>query len=219
MNFFQSFIGIILDALLGLRRQRKMKKVLLDAGHGGTDSGAVANDVLEKDITLDMVMAIGRILEKQVGVEVHYTRIGDKSLSLTGRLEAIMNINPDAFISIHCNAIADNPNTKQDECQTVHGTEIFYRDDNDLPLAWAINHLFGHSGIWRKNRGIKQDQEWLKKRLAVLNNLEVPSVLVEIGFISNQLECMEILRNEIEIANLIAHGIVDFLKKGEDENG
>ncbi len=189
-----------------------MKKILLDAGHGGTDAGASADALLEKDISLDIVLAIGQVLERKLAnIEMHYTRILDKSLSLTGRYNLIMDINPDAFVSVHCNAIADDPNTPQDECEMVHGTEIFYRDGRDLPLAYAINRLFSHSSIWRKNRGIKQDQEWLGKRLTVLNSLEVPSILVEIGFISNKQERIAILEQTLGIADLLAHGITDFL--------
>lgn len=214
MRFIQEILKIIKD-LLSFKPKEPliMKKILLDAGHGGKDTGAVANNVEEKDITLDIVMDTGGMLGHRPDIEVYYTRLGDKSLSLISRYRAIMDINPDAFVSIHCNAILDDPSTIQDECQTVHGVEIFYRDDEDLPLANAINSLFKHSGIWKRNRGVKQDQEWLEKRLTVLNSLEVPSVLVEVGFISNRLECIEILKHEAEIAELIAHGIIDFFEK------
>lgn len=218
MSIFQRIIDAIFGALqIGIRRPRNMKKVLLDAGHGGRDSGAVAGKIEEKDIALDVVLDMGQVLGRRPDIEVYYTRMGDVSMSLTSRYQAIMDIKPDAFVSVHCNAIADNPATPQDECRTVHGTEVFYRNAQDLPLANAINHLFRHSGIWRKHRGVKQDQEWLQKRLTVLNSLEVPSVLVEIGFISNPGEREMILEHGMVIADLLAHGIIDFLQE-KDEN-
>lgn len=213
------FIKKILQFIFGNRRLPKVKKVLLDAGHGGKDTGAKAHGAFEKNVNLDIVLSAGRLLEsKRADTKIYYTRIEDRSVSLNDRYEAIMDINPNAFVSVHCNAIADDPSTLINEAEIVQGVEIFYRDEKDLPLANAINRLFIRSDIWKKNRGVKQDQEWLNKKLAVLNNLEVPGVLVEIGFLSNRNELMNILEHKMGIADLLTHGIIDFLDS-EVSNG
>jgi N-acetylmuramoyl-L-alanine amidase len=190
-----------------------MKNIMLDAGHGGTDCGAESGDVLEKNISLDIVLATEKKLLSLLPREdnVILTRIQDKEVSLTHRYEAIMSFKPDAFISVHCNSIEDNPETLQDERQMVEGLEIFFRDDNDLPLAKEVMKILNRSGLWRKNRGIKQDIEWLEKRITVLNSLEIPSILVEVGFISNDRERRIILENKDAIADLLAHGINNYL--------
>lgn len=196
-----------------------MKKVLLDAGHGGADPGAQAGGISEKDITLDIVLTTGKILEHYLqNVEVYYTRIVDKAQSLILRHKTIMDIQPDAFVSIHCNAIADHPSTLWDERKYTEGLEIFYRDDNDFPLAQSLIHVLGRSTIWKKNRGVKQDQEWLSKKLTVLNSLAVPAVLIEIGFLSHERERQMILENQTSIAELISHGICDYLSAGDTQN-
>lgn len=196
-----------------------MRKILLDAGHGGLDPGAQAGGIDEKDVTLDIVLATGKILEHYLrDVEVYYTRIEDKAQSLIFRHKAIMDIQPDAFVSIHCNAVADHPSTLWDERKYTEGLEIFYRDEFDLPLAQSLIHVLGRSTIWRKNRGIKQDQEWLSKKLTVLNSLAVPAVLVEIGFLSHERERQMILENQTSIAELISHGICDYLSDEEIKN-
>lgn len=192
-----------------------MKRILLDAGHGGIDPGAQAGGVSEKNIAIEITLATGDILNHHLAsAEVSYTRIADKAQSLSLRYKTIMDINPDAFVSIHCNAIEDNSDTPYDESKYAEGLEIFYRDEYDYPLAESLMHVLGRSDIWRKNRGVKQDQEWLGKKLTVLNSLEVPAVLIEIGFISHERERRMIMANKTGIAELIAHGIIDFLLFG-----
>jgi N-acetylmuramoyl-L-alanine amidase len=187
-------------------------KVLLDAGHGGHDPGAQAGGHDEKDITLLVVQAIGWYLQNR-GVEVLYTRKHDLFLSLTQRLNLIEREKPDAFVSVHCNAIADNPDTPQDEQKLVGGTEVYYRDEGDKILAASLNHYLARTDM--RNRGVRQDREWLGKRLTVLNNVPVPSTLVEIGYLTNSQDRHYILANILGIGELLACGILDFLR-GEE---
>lgn len=190
-----------------------MKNILLDAGHGGSDPGAQAGGVSEKDIAIDIALATGLILEHHLPqAEIYYTRIADKAKSLHLRHKLIMDLSPDVFVSIHCNAIEDDLFTPHDEREFVEGLELYYRDTYDLPLAQSLIKILGRSDIWQKNRGIKKDEDWLSKKLTVLNCLEVPAVLIEIGFISHVREREKILENKTGIAELIAHGIMDFLE-------
>jgi len=191
-----------------------MKKILLDAGHGGHDPGAQAGGVDEKTLALDITLATGARLEKlRAGDDVYYIRLGDKAKSRGLRYLSIVDLQLDAFVSIHCNAIEDDPATPYDERELVHGFEIFYRDKEvDLPLAQCIFRLMTRSELWRRTRGIKQDVEWLNERLTVLNCLKVPSVLVEVGFLSNTKEREMLLANVAGIGDLIAHGINEFLE-------
>ena len=160
-------------------------------------------------------ITIGSAPKLLSNIEVYYTRLSDEGVSLNGRLEAVMDIDPEVFVSIHCNAIDDNPLTAIDERKHVEGFELFYRDENDLSLAVHIHRLLKRSGLWRKDRGIKQDQEWLDKKLTVLNSLDTPSVLIEIGFLTNPHDLKIIGGNTESIADLIAHGIMDYLSQSE----
>lgn len=193
----------------------QIKRILLDAGHGGKHLGAVAHGVTEKDITIEVVRSAGRILKRtsKFPIDVHYTRIEDEVVSLSERLNDIKLLNPHAFVSVHCNASVDNPSTSYDETQFISGTEIFYRDAYDLPLAHSIDRLFLRSKLWDRDRGIKNDVDYLSKRLTVLNNLKAPCVLVEIGFLTHNREREMILENISGIASLLAHGIIDFLDR------
>ncbi|MDP2167977.1 MAG: N-acetylmuramoyl-L-alanine amidase [Thermodesulfovibrionales bacterium] len=151
-----------------------MKKILLDAGHGGTDPGAVYGGISEEDITLDVVLRLGERLREN-GHNVLYTRDRDTNLMPSDRLKMIQEYKPDAFISVHCNA-ATNPQ--------AHGVETIYRDDYDYPLACEVHKALLATTEMR-DRKVKHDSETPHKRLAVLGDLKTPACLVEIGFMSN----------------------------------
>ncbi|RAV30562.1 N-acetylmuramoyl-L-alanine amidase family protein [Sinomicrobium soli] len=82
--------------------------VVLDAGHGGHDPGKVANGVKEKDIALDMVLLVGKELEKYPDINVVYTRKTDKFVNLYVRGKIANEAHADLFVSIHCNAHHSN---------------------------------------------------------------------------------------------------------------
>ena len=172
-------------------------KILLDAGHGGKDPGAVSiGNIEEEDIALDVILKFGKLLESELGFEVDYTRIDDTYISPSARLVKINNYNPDVFISVHCNSSSNSQ---------ACGVETFYRDEYDLELATCVQEaLIEATGL--KDRGIKSDVEDLGRRLAILNNLTVPAILVEIGFISNP-EDLRIIQNTDLIAEAIMEGI------------
>ncbi|WP_293892799.1 N-acetylmuramoyl-L-alanine amidase [Flavobacterium sp.] len=90
-------------------------KVTLDAGHGDHDYGAVYHGHIEKNIALAVVLKVGKLLEKNSGIEVIYTRKGDQFIDLVERANIANRADADIFVSIHCNA---NPNNAADGCET-----------------------------------------------------------------------------------------------------
>ena len=90
-------------------------KVTLDAGHGDHDFGAVHHGHIEKNIALAVVLKVGRILEKNSGIQVIYTRKGDQFIDLVERANIANRANADIFVSIHCNA---NKNMVADGSET-----------------------------------------------------------------------------------------------------
>lgn len=107
----------------------KKFKIVLDAGHGGKDSGNRGNGYYEKDIALKVVLALGRELEKQSDVEVIYTRKKDVFLELWERADIANTANADLFLSVHCNAHSSQ----------AKGTETFVLgiDGNEKNMAIA----------------------------------------------------------------------------------
>lgn len=186
----------------------RIRTVLLDPGHGGDDPGAVVGVTQEADLNLSVCLETACELSRR-GVSVQMTRSFDKSATLADRLRMIALLEPAAFVSIHCNAVDDDPKTPTDERKTVHGFEIFYRDLGDVALAKCVQRVLVRTGS--KDRGVHQDVEFLGKRLAVLGNLVVPSVLVEIGYLTYDAERKFIIEHQRQIAELLACGIHGYL--------
>ena len=173
-----------------------VKKVVIDAGHGGSDPGAIGVDNYnEKDATLSISKKVSELLKKQ-GVEVKLTRDSDKYLSLQERCNIANNSEADCFVSIHCNAF--NGNAK--------GLESFSLNSETSDLATCVLEEMLNERTYTLNRGVKFANYY------VLKNTKMRACLVEIGFIDNTEDYKIIREKENEIALGIAKGICKHLK-------
>ncbi len=184
-------------------------KIILDPGHGGDQPGAVYGGVEEEDITLEVALHASNVL-RGLGHSVVLTRDRDAGVTLTARVNMANEFKADLFISIHCNAAADDGK--------AHGVETYYRDQMDYPLADCIQKVFTtYAGM--KDVGVLQDIARLHKRLTVLNDTNIPSALVEIGYLSNTADREYLTKNIVTAAELVAHGVDWFacLKEGKEK--
>ena len=174
------------------------KYVVIDAGHGGSDCGAIRNNINEKDITLDVSKRVQKLLEKK-GYVVEMTRTDDTYVSLQDRVDISEIFNPDIFVSIHVNS---------SNSETPTGLETHYYKDNSLTLAKHI-HASMLNNIKSKDRGL------FKSKFYVINHTTAPAILVEIGFISNPNERAQLVTESRKnaTAKAIAEGIDDYFKK------
>ena len=152
-----------------------VRKVVIDAGHGGTDYGAIRDNINEKDITLDVAKQVRDKLVKK-GYVVQMTRDGDDYVSLQDRVAISENFMPDIFISIHVNSSTGTE---------ASGIETHYYHQESILLAQTL-HASLASAINTKNRGL------FKSKFYVINHTTVPAILMEIGFISNSAERAEL---------------------------
>ena len=116
-RFILLFFGLFLIGSSSFYAQSKSKfKVVLDAGHGGKDPGAIYYGVKEKDIALDVTLRVGKILENNPEIKVSYTRKTDVFIELIDRPKIANKEDADFFISIHCNGA---------KSAQAYGTETF----------------------------------------------------------------------------------------------
>ncbi len=172
--------------------------IMLDAGHGGRDPGAVYNGRQEKDDALALTLAIGEILQDR-GVNVEYTRTTDVYESPYQKAMEANNAGVDFFISIHRNSYpTDN---------TVSGVESLVYDKSGLKLKMAENINEQLESIGFVNLGVKE-----RPGLVVLRRTKMPAVLVEVGFINSDTDNRLFDDNFEDIALAIAEGILDTLQ-------
>lgn len=187
----------------------KGKKITLDAGHGGSDPGAIgASGTREKDVTLKITKKVEELL-KNKGAKVSMTRTDDKDVygpnasdvqELQARVDVAEDNDADAFISIHINSSTN---------KNVGGFSSYYypKTSNDARLAQAVqDRLVKNFGL--DDLGIRKANFYVNKRCSM------PSTLLELAFISNPKEEKLMKSNWYinKLAKSIAEGIEDYFE-------
>lgn len=174
-------------------------KVFIDAGHGGTDPGALGYGYRESDLNLQVAKKVESKL-KSKGIDVKMSRSSDIFYSLSERAEMANDYGADAFVSIHQNSA---------EAKSANGIETYYnrKKEEDRPLSNDIQkQVISQTGA--NNRGVKNAE------FTVLVKSKMISALVECGFITNELEVKKLSDSSYQdkLATGIANGIEEYLK-------
>ncbi len=182
--------------------ENQNKIIVLDAGHGGHDPGAVSAGYQEKDFALKATKMLKKALSNK-GYKVYMTRDADNYVQLRDRADIANKLDAYIFVSIHINAMGHN-DTK------ARGIETLYKDDgrNSKVLAKFVqNGLMKYTK--QVNRGIVN-----RPRLAVLNKTKMPAVLVELGFITSPADRKLLLTDDYlkECVDGIVEGIQNYDK-------
>jgi N-acetylmuramoyl-L-alanine amidase/beta-lactamase regulating signal transducer with metallopeptidase domain len=177
------------------------KIVVIDASHGGHDFGATKDELNEKNLTSEIAKKIKEMYSDKE-IEIHFTRTSDKFMELKERTDFINSIKPDLVISLHINS---NKNIDK------NGFELFVSDKNELfekSKIHAENLSVNLSKTQLKNGGLKTAPFW------ILKNSNSPSVVVELGYISNENDRKFISseKGQTEIAKTLLEFISDINK-------
>lgn len=172
-----------------------MALVVLDAGHGGENPGAVYNGRQEKDDALALTLAVGQILEAN-GINVYYTRDEDIFEAPLQKAQEANQTGADYFVSIHRNS---SPTPNQ---YTGIETLVYNRYGEAARLAYNINDELEAVGF--ENQGVNE-----RTNLAVLRRTQMPAVLVEVGFINTDADNVLLDTRFQEVAQAIADGILE----------
>ena len=212
-------------------------QIVLDAGHGGWDLGTVGRKgLLEKDLVLDIVQRLGKLIETKLGAQVVYTRQDDSYLPLEKRAEIANVAKADLFLSVHAN---------YSDLATARGVETYYtntyssikaRTEDDRPTLQNVNWtgvdirakvmdshrlaadvqqaLYGGLAVRNpdiRNRGVKEAQ------YVVLTGTQMPAVLAEVSFVSSPSDEDKLQSSEYrqQIAEALYKGVAKY--RGESK--
>lgn len=175
-------------------------QVVIDAGHGGSDPGAVANNKEEKDINLEVAERVSQKLTKK-GITVIMTRTEDEYIELVERAETGTESKATIFVSLHCNSATTTSATGIETYYYINSTNAY---DKDL-ATYIQEAVIKATGA--RDRGVKS------ANLSVLRNSKIPAALVEMGFISNVNESGLLANSSYQnkIATGVTNGILNFL--------
>jgi N-acetylmuramoyl-L-alanine amidase len=191
----------------------KVNRIVIDAGHGGHDDGTIGpHGVIEKDVTLDVALRLSKLIQDCMGAEVVLTRSDDTFIPLHERTNVANEYKADLFLSIHANSssapevagtetfylnFTSSPGAIDVAARENAGSDKNVGELHDLIQSITLNDKIeesrsfaqdvqnsislqaGHSNVAAKNRGVKQAP------FVVLIGASMPSILAEIGFLTN----------------------------------
>ncbi len=223
--------------VLGLR----VRRIVIDAGHGGHDSGTIGpGEIEEKDIALDVALRLGHLLQQRLGAQVIYTRRTDKFVPLEERTAIANAAHADLFLSIHANSSSD---------PEVRGVETYFLNFTTSPAAMAVagrenadsnRSVYDLSDLVRKialgdkidesrafagdvqqqlYSGLLSGNAGLKNRgvkqapFVVLIGAQMPSILAEISFLTNPEDALELSRPRYRerLAEALYRGVAEYV--------
>lgn len=220
----------------------KVSRIVIDAGHGGHDSGTLGPDgIEEKDVVLDVALRLGKMLHQRLGAEIIYTRDDDTFIPLETRTAIANKAQADLFLSVHANSSRD---------ASARGVEVYYLNFTSSPDALevaarenavgnqSIHQLSDlvrkialkdkidesrefaadvdqslYSGLEKGNAGLK-DRGVKKAPFVVLIGANMPSILAEISFLTNPDDARQLRTGDYRerIAESIGHGVEQYLR-------
>jgi N-acetylmuramoyl-L-alanine amidase len=219
----------------------KIGKIVVDAGHGGHDTGTIGpNGLEEKDLVLDVALKLGKLLENKLGAEVVYTRDDDTFIPLETRTAIANKEQADLFISIHANS-SDDPTARGVETYYLNFTsrtdalEVAARENavseqsihelQDLVKKIALKEKIGESREFASDvqrslyAGLSAKSPSLRNRgvkkapFVVLIGANMPSILAEISFVSNPDDAKKLKTNDYRqrIADSLYKGVFKYV--------
>ncbi|MBS1813456.1 MAG: N-acetylmuramoyl-L-alanine amidase [Acidobacteria bacterium] len=202
----------------------KINRIVIDAGHGGHDSGTLgAEGIMEKDVVLDVALRLGRLLQERLGAEVIYTRSDDTFIPLETRTAIANKAQADLFISVHANSSRDSSArgvevyylnfTSQPDALDVAARENAVSDQSihqlaDLVKKITLKDKIDESREFAENvddalyKGLASGNGGLRNRgvkkapFVVLIGANMPSILAEISFVTNPRDAAQLKKPE-----------------------
>jgi N-acetylmuramoyl-L-alanine amidase len=184
---------VFMGTSLTFAQQNSTFKVVLDAGHGGKDPGTMRGTIREKDIVLDVVLRLGKLLEQQSGIKVIYTRKTDVFIELRERAQIANKAKANLFLSVHCNGVKST---------AAKGTETFVmgmsRTDTNLDIAKKENGvIFLEDDYNQKYKGFDPNNPETLLGLKILQE----------EFLGQSIELASEIEKNFQLTNRFSRGV------------
>ncbi len=181
-----------------LAQEQENFTLLIDPGHGGTDNGATKEKLNEKEIVLNVA---NYIKENNSNLNIYLTRKKDENVNLLDRANIINEIKPDLAISLHINT-TDN--------DKANGFEIFTSKETESPAVLQFSKILTEN--LTNSTELNPRGELKKANFAIIRKSEVPTIMLEIGFMSNDkdLEYISSKEGQMKIAEAIIKSAEQF---------
>lgn len=199
---FLAIFAIIVISVIIIKKDDELI-VCIDAGHGGSDVGAINENRYEKDDTLKVAKLVEKYLEEH-GIKTVMTRDNDTNVSLKQRCKIANRKEADLFISIHRNS-----------AEQGNGIEIWTnskKQQDDIDLANAILKKLQDTEIQSDRRVKSGTAKGENTDYYVLKNTKMPSCLIELGFITDDKDNELFDENIEDYAKAIASGIIEYIE-------
>jgi len=213
-----------LFAMTAAAAQPNRHTVLVDPAHGGEDTGVVSDKLREKDLTMNLALLIRQEARKTADLQVQLTRNADRKMTIAERINAVGTVKPDCLISLHVNAGFGKKATGYEVYfpgfrQTVAGdgdSAAILKDmaknkhlNDSVRLAQQIQSSL-EKVFSRKGRGLRDAPSPL------LDGLNVPGLVVEIGFATNPEDRKRLNEEETQraVAQALVRGLQAYFQRG-----
>jgi N-acetylmuramoyl-L-alanine amidase len=180
-----------------------MARVIINAGHGGSDPGGIYNNRLEKNDTLRLAFAVGEILSNN-DIEVYYTRVSDTFISPIERARNANEVGGDLLVNLHRGF--PSPTSES-------GARAFIDYEDRIAIETAENILEELEVIGFKNNGIS-----IREGIYLLRNVNMPAFELVVGYIDSDYDNQLFDTRFDDIASAIAFGIMQTLDSISDDN-
>jgi len=213
-----------LFAMTAAAAQPNRHTVMIDPAHGGEDTGVVSDKLREKDLTMNLALLIRQEARKTADLQVQLTRNADRKMTIAERINAVGTVKPDCLISLHVNAGFGKKASGYEVYfpgfrQTVAGggdSAAILKDmaknkhlNDSVRLAQQIQSSL-EKVFPRKGRGLRDAP------IPLLDGLDVPGLVVEIGFATNPEDRKSLNEEETQraVAQALVRGLQAYFQKG-----
>lgn len=231
MKFVGLLFLIVLNAAVATADEKTFR-IVIDPGHGGTDLGATRDSFIESKIVFEISQKVKEQLLKQNLTDIHLTRETDVLIPLKDRIKMANDMQADLFISLHANTSTSSQLTgmefyfnasslaaqKSAKQKSLTNAQVVEQIKNDFKhYEKTKQSLLLSKTVQARSQATVEKSVIKRAPYFVIENTEMPSILIELGFISNRREAKKLANAEYqtEVAKIIADAILEYKEKSD----